>query len=109
MLTFVGVMKDGLAKVIGHVLESLEFIYGVKKFRKAYVAAGNALKVEEANKLIDGGSDLVVNDGLDHETIVEEALNAFSSLDYISALGLKGLDMGKLIHKAELRGGASSS
>ncbi|CAH1416079.1 unnamed protein product [Lactuca virosa] len=105
------VMKDGLVGIVDHVLESLEFGYGVNRFCEACVAIGKALGMKEAKKLVGGGFGLAVvtDDGVDHEMVVEEALDAFASLDYMFVLGLEGLNVGKLKWIVQSRGGASSS
>ncbi|CAI9299737.1 unnamed protein product [Lactuca saligna] len=74
------VMKEGLAWVVDHVLESPKLGYGVNKFREACVVAGRALGIEEAKKLVGSALELAVDDGVNHAKIMEEALDAFASL-----------------------------
>ncbi|CAI9268903.1 unnamed protein product [Lactuca saligna] len=73
------VMNEGLAGVINHILEILEFGYGVNKLQDACMVAGKALGTPEAKELVCVGSQLegVVDDDVDHEAAVEETLDAF--------------------------------
>lgn len=81
----------------------------MNKFCEVCAAVGRALDIEEAKKLVGSGSELVVGDGVNHAMIVEEGLDDFASLDYISVLELEELDVRRMKQMVESRGGASSS
>ncbi|CAH1427580.1 unnamed protein product [Lactuca virosa] len=104
-------MKEGLSGVIDHVLESLEFGYGVNKFQDVCLAAGNVLGMQEAKELIGGGSKLedALEDDVDHEAIIDEALDAFASLDYASVFDLEKLNVEKLKQMVQAYGYAGPS
>lgn len=91
-------MKEGLIGVVDHILESTEFGYEVNKFQDACVVAGKALEIQQAKEFVCVGSQLegVVDNDVDHEATVEEALEAFASLDYTFFLELHRLDVKKL-------------
>ncbi|CAH1434042.1 unnamed protein product [Lactuca virosa] len=94
------------SSAIGSGEESPEFGYGENKFRDACIAASKALGVQDARELVDGVGKLeeAPKDGIDHGTMVDEALDGFASLDYIYVLGLEGLGVEKLKHMVQARG-----
>lgn len=99
-------MKEGFLGVIEHVLESPQFRYAINKFCDSCLATRKVLRMLEAKELVNSGGKLgdVLEDGADHGVLVDEAMDAFSSLDSVYMLELE-----KVKHVVQAHVGAESS